>query len=56
MDFSEALQHLKSGARVTRTGWNGRGMFMVHHHPPRAPRTPTARETAVGQRAPYAWR
>ncbi|MFD8279712.1 DUF2829 domain-containing protein [Streptomyces samsunensis] len=30
MDFSEALRRLKSGARVTRTGWNGRGMFVVY--------------------------
>lgn len=28
MDFSEALQHLKQGGRVTRDGWNGKGMYL----------------------------
>lgn len=27
--FSTALVHLKHGARVARTGWNGKGMFLV---------------------------
>ena len=26
--FSEALIHLKSGKRVARQGWNGKGMFI----------------------------
>jgi hypothetical protein len=30
MDFSDALRALKSGDRVTRSGWNGRDMFVVH--------------------------
>lgn len=30
MDFGEALRALKNGARVTRTGWNGKGMYVVH--------------------------
>lgn len=29
MDFSEALKLLKSGHKMTRTGWNGKGMFVV---------------------------
>ena len=29
MNFGEAIQALKSGKRVTREGWNGRGMFLV---------------------------
>jgi len=28
MDFSTALKHLKIGDRVTRTGWNGKNMFL----------------------------
>jgi hypothetical protein len=28
MCFSGALLHLKGGARITREGWNGRGMFV----------------------------
>jgi hypothetical protein len=27
-DFSEALRLLKSGERVARRGWNGKGMFL----------------------------
>ncbi len=27
-DFSEALRKLKSGSRVAREGWNGKGMFI----------------------------
>lgn len=29
MDFSQALTDLKAGHRMTRTGWNGRGMWVV---------------------------
>lgn len=29
MNFSEALNALKAGGRVTRAGWNGKGMFVV---------------------------
>jgi len=28
MEFSEALHRLKHGARVRRTGWNGKGMWL----------------------------
>lgn len=28
MNFGEALECLKNGHRVTRTGWNGVGMFV----------------------------
>lgn len=28
MDFSQALAALKAGSRITRTGWNGRGIFL----------------------------
>lgn len=27
-DFSQALQHLRSGYKVARLGWNGKGMFV----------------------------
>lgn len=29
MNFSDALTALKAGQRLTRAGWNGRGMFIV---------------------------
>lgn len=28
MDFSSALKAIKSGQRVRRTGWNGKGMWV----------------------------
>lgn len=28
MDFGLALDHIKSGRRVARSGWNGKGMFI----------------------------
>ena len=28
MDFSEALQLIRSGHKVARSGWNGKGMFL----------------------------
>jgi hypothetical protein len=28
MDFGQALTALKGGGRVTRPGWNGKGMFL----------------------------
>jgi hypothetical protein len=29
MNFGEAIQALKEGKRVARTGWNGKGMFII---------------------------
>lgn len=28
MTFGQALEHLKSGNRMRRRGWNGRGIFI----------------------------
>lgn len=28
MDFSQALNELKNGRKLTRIGWNGKGMFI----------------------------
>lgn len=30
MDFGSALYAAKDGARITREGWNGKGMYVVH--------------------------
>lgn len=30
MNFGEALETLKSGKKVARAGWNGKGMFLYH--------------------------
>ena len=29
MNFGEAIAALKAGKRVTRNGWNGKGMFLL---------------------------
>lgn len=29
MNFSEALEYIKSGKKLARTGWNGSGMYVV---------------------------
>ncbi|MEZ7005813.1 DUF2829 domain-containing protein [Streptomyces sp. AD55] len=29
MDFSDALRALNAGAKISRTGWNGQGMWVV---------------------------
>ena len=29
MNFGEALEVLKNGGKVARTGWNGKGMFLL---------------------------
>jgi len=29
MNFGEAVEALKSGMRVSRDGWNGKGMFLI---------------------------
>lgn len=30
MNFGEALEALKAGKKLSRTGWNGKGMFVVY--------------------------
>lgn len=30
MNFGEAIEALKEGKKVQRTGWNGKGMFLYH--------------------------
>jgi hypothetical protein len=30
MDFGKALEALKAGKKLCRTGWNGKGMFVVY--------------------------
>jgi hypothetical protein len=29
LDFQDALMHLKDGYRITRAGWNGKGMWLT---------------------------
>tara|TARA_R110002020_G_scaffold71288_1_gene184310 strand:+ start:85 stop:351 length:267 start_codon:yes stop_codon:yes gene_type:complete len=29
MNFGQAIEELKSGSKVARSGWNGRGMWLI---------------------------
>lgn len=33
MHFSDALHHIKSGVKMARSGWNGRGMSVEIQNP-----------------------
>lgn len=33
MDFGEAIREMKRGGRVTRSGWNGKGMWLALQTP-----------------------
>ena len=33
MNFSEALKHLKAGKKVSRAGWNGKGLHIAMQVP-----------------------
>lgn len=33
MSFSEALEKLKKGKKVARSGWNGKGMYIKIYNP-----------------------
>lgn len=33
MDFSQALHAIKYGKKLTRTGWNGKGLFVTMQVP-----------------------
>jgi hypothetical protein len=33
MNFGEALENLKAGKRVSRSGWNGKGMYIELQRP-----------------------
>lgn len=30
MNFGQAIEALKNGQKVARSGWNGKGMFLFH--------------------------
>ena len=33
LSFGDAITYLKLGYKVTRAGWNGKGMYLVHFNP-----------------------
>lgn len=54
MDFSEALLRLKSGETVSRSGWNGKGMYLFLVRVPQAGHLDyIAMKTADGSIVPW---
>lgn len=54
MDFGDALRLLKAGKRVSREGWNGKGLYLYYVPENSYPAvTPTAR-AQFGGSVPYA--
>lgn len=54
MDFSEALDRLKAGETVSRSGWNGKGMHLFLVRVPEAHRLDyIAMQTADGSYVPW---
>lgn len=51
MNFGQALEKLKAGARIARAGWNGKGMWLAYS--PGAKALPAANFWA-GQNRTYA--
>ncbi len=33
MNFGQAIEHLKNGGKVQRSGWNGKGMYLELQSP-----------------------
>lgn len=33
LNFGQALEHLKTGGKVARVGWNGKGMWLALQRP-----------------------
>jgi hypothetical protein len=48
MDFGQALNNLKCGERVARSGWNGKGMFLYHVPAASYPAQRNERGTMIG--------
>ena len=57
LTFGEAIEALKAGHKIARTGWNGKGMFLYYVGPGRyPPSTPPGTEIAAEHldfRVPY---
>lgn len=54
MNFGQAIEALKQGKKVMRSGWNGKGMFL--YYVPAAsypPSTDIAKQAFSGQDVPY---
>jgi hypothetical protein len=48
MDFGKAIEALKAGEKVTREGWNGKGMFLYYVPAASYPAQRNERGTMIG--------
>ena len=53
MNFGEALEALKRGARVARAGWNGKGMFLYYVPPDIYPARTEIAKSYIGAMVTY---
>ena len=53
MNFGQALEALKQGKKVTRIGWNGKGMFAYHVPANSYPAQTRAAKETFGDMVPY---
>lgn len=53
MDFCEALALLKTGKKLKRKGWNGKGMFVYHVSEATYKACTEAAATEFGEEVPY---
>lgn len=52
-DFGEAITKLKSGGKVARRGWNGKGMFLYYVPSNSYPATTIVAKHHYGNEVPY---
>ena len=53
MDFGKALEALKAGKQVHRTGWNGKGMFLYYVPANNYPAVTEVAKNTFGESVPY---
>lgn len=53
MNFSEALREVKEGKKITREGWNGKGMFIYYIPANSYPAQTEIAKSIFGETVPY---
>lgn len=53
MNFGDAIEALKSGLKVARSGWNGKGMFLYYVPANSYPAQTEAAKAHFGDMVPY---
>jgi hypothetical protein len=53
MNFGQALEALKEGKKVSRSGWNGKGMYLYHVPANNYPAVTEIAKAEFGEMVPY---